>query len=68
MIDFLMSFSAEFYATLVFTVVFIGFTGLVSQANTDMMYDRINGTDAYDGEIFDDIGVSLNERIAKAGK
>lgn len=59
--------SHDFYLTL---QILFGSTGIATVGmyfDTELMYDRIRNTDAYMGEIFDDIGVSIEERIAKAG-
>ena len=60
--------STDFIMTLMIFGSFMGMATVGMYFDTELMYDRQNGTDMFDGEIFDDIGVSMSERIAKAGK
>ena len=58
--------SYDFYLTMQIMFGSMGIAAVGMYFDTELMYDRINRTDAYGGEIFDDIGVSMEDRIGQA--
>ena len=58
--------SADFYLTMQVLYGSVGIATVGMYFDTALMYDRINRTDAYGGEIFDDIGVSMEDRIKQS--
>jgi len=55
--------SYDFYLTMQIMFGSMGIATVGMYFDTALMYDRINKTDMYGGEIFDDIGVSMEDRI-----